>query len=255
MLWGERMRRLGALAGLAALVSACDAASVVRSEDVRRPVDDGAYVELTDRTFAAVTTQAVFRARTAQLSMTVVDPTTSDDMRMSMAVDYGGAEGDMAMSGTITDQHGSSEMRLVDGKAYLREEDESVFYQLPDHLTEEMLGEMGLGGPMGIIGKFADGIESVRFTTSHEVSYGETYRYELVMREAYMAEEFGVPASAIPEFEFVLWLDQDHLIRRMDVTVMGARGSVTMTDWGEPVTIEAPPADEVEPLPMPDDVA
>jgi hypothetical protein len=43
-----------------------------------------------------------------------------------------------------------------------------------------------------------------------------------------------------------LYVDADHLMRRLDMTVGQQHLRMTVSRWGEPVDIAAPPASEIE---------
>ena len=58
--------------------------------------------------------------------------------------------------------------------------------------------------------------------------------------------------SGLPKtVDYDLWLDQDDLMRRIEFTVPGGGGGMTMTmsDWGKPVTVKAPPPGAVMQMP------
>lgn len=253
--WGA-LRLVVAATGLAVTASACGTSVGVGGADAwRRPVSDGDYAPLTEGTFAAVTTAAMHRYGTAHIDMSLVDFASTNDQRMSMDVRYGEDTADLEMSGTVRSADGSGLVVLVGGEVYVREDGRDVFYQFPDRMADRMIAQMGMSSPLQVLIDFSEGIESLRYTISQETSSGEIHRYQLTMRTDYMADQLDVPEAEVPDFSYIMWLDDDHLMRRMEADLMGLRVGVSFSDWGEPVTIEAPPADEVKPLPLPHDTA
>ena len=57
-------------------------------------------------------------------------------------------------------------------------------------------------------------------------------------------------ASALEDVSYDLWLDDQDLMRRMQLDAPGGGGmTITTDDWGEPVTVKAPPASAIIQLP------
>ena len=44
---------------------------------------------------------------------------------------------------------------------------------------------------------------------------------------------------------YTLYVDQDHLMRRIDMTIAGQSIQMLVSDWGKPVEIAAPPASQI----------
>ncbi|RHW27165.1 hypothetical protein D0Z08_10905 [Nocardioides immobilis] len=244
MSWGKRALPLAATAlALPALVSGC---RLVDSHWQLIEAEPG-YVPLTEATFADAITEAMFRHPTMHLEMEAGVGT------MSMDVRYGATDDDLAMTGTYDDGVTVGEMTIVDGEAYFRDEGERIYFQLPDYLVDQVLAEMSMGSPAEMASTFESGIETLEYGASHEVEYGMTHRYDVRMRKEFLADELDVPIERVPDVTYRLWLDDHNLLRRMIVVAMGETVDATFSEWGEPVTIEAPPPGQVEPLPVPTD--
>lgn len=204
------------------------------------------YLPLTTETFAAVTTRTMFRSETTHMDLTIGDESMAMDLRL-------GESDELAMAGTYDDGTSVARMRFVDGEVYIRDETDPVWFQFPDYLADQVTAEMDMGNPATMTADFAGGIESVTYLGAHEVEYGQTHRYDLTMRKDYLADELGIPLSEVPDVAYTVWLDDDYLMRRVNTYTMGYVAVVEFGAWGEPVTIEPPPAGQVDPLPVPTD--
>jgi hypothetical protein len=56
------------------------------------------------------------------------------------------------------------------------------------------------------------------------------------------------PHRRLPDdVTYDVWVDAHNLIRRVESGLAGATSTITMTDYCEPVDVEAPAEDEIEP--------
>lgn len=153
---------------------------------------------------------------------------------------------------------GQVEALTVDGLFYLQ------FPGVPGgkYLEVDPQDESGLGALVGQLGGNSDPSSSVKvFEEATEVSDEgqeeidgvETTRYRVVLPSDAVAESLGADeqvASLLPEeVTYQVWVDADDLIRRLssEIEVAGQTSStvITYTGYGEPVDVEAPPADQV----------
>lgn len=215
-------------------------------DDARLGVVDEGYLPLTADDFAQVTTEAMVAHPTFHMDM------DAGPESMSMDARFDGDE-NFDMAGTYDDGTSVSDMVVLGDEVYVRDEGKRVYYQFPDYLADQVRAEMRSGNPREMAATLAAGIDSLTYAGAHEVDYGTTYRYDLTVTKAALAEQMDIPESAVPDVTYTIWLDEDYLIRRMLVWVLGTTVDVTIDDWGEPVTIQAPPDDEIEPLPLPTD--
>ena len=95
----------------------------------------------------------------------------------------------------------------------------------------------------GLEGAGTKGEEQVEgVTTTH---YTATVNTDKAFAELEMDKGEGTPDEVI----YDVWLDEDDLIRKMSFTQNGAEATMTATDWGQPVTIEAPAESELAEAP------
>lgn len=164
---------------------------------------------------------------------------------------------------------GPAEVRVVDGVAYasmppLTPEGKFVEIRLDDRSSPfGGMHEMQELDPEQAFDAFEAGLREVDHVGEETLQGERLGHYRLTVDPRAAAEESGMPrAEEMPgaqggshmgrmprEVTFDVWLDRDALVHRLELD-KGGQGSavVSLTDWGEPVSVEAPPrADIVEP--------
>lgn len=109
----------------------------------------------------------------------------------------------------------------------------------------EMVEQMQVD-PRDTFDAFEAGLRTVTYVGEESVAGEELDRYRLGVDLEAAAKARGMdlpPASAgIPEtVEYDIWLDDDALMRKVTAVIAGQEVVMTMSDWGKPVTVEAPP--------------
>lgn len=158
------------------------------------------------------------------------------------------------------------EVRLVDGLFYLSmgQLTGGKFWKVDPDDPSGPLGGSGLGSmmrqmaPGQMLAGLEDGIRDVTYVGQEDVSDRQLDHYRVTVDTAAMTRAMGeamrgqaMPsAGAMPKtLTYDLWLDDQDRLGRMDMKVpMGGNDislRVEMTDWGAPVHIVAPPADQV----------
>lgn len=122
--------------------------------------------------------------------------------------------------------------------------------------------DSGLGALIGQLGGSSDpaasievlgGATEVTATGEEEIDGTPTTAYRVVLPREAVADSLGADpqvAQLLPEtLEYDVWVDADDLVRRVTSTVevQGASSTttVTYTDYGQPVDVQAPPAAQV----------
>jgi hypothetical protein len=101
--------------------------------------------------------------------------------------------------------------------------------------------------PMTSFHAMKAGIRSVRYVGRGDVDGVPTDHYLVTVRSAPLLKGTGtrsVPGTP-PTLTYDMWLDDSNLLRRMRFVLAGQRTEMTMSRWGEPVHVEAPPASQV----------
>lgn len=189
---------------------------------------------------------------------------------MSMNMDFGGgslnAEGmvdyttdPVSMSMSMTQEalgDDAIELRLVDGVMYMNmgsmSNDKFVSFDLsdPDNLPPGMESLGDQMDPLAAFKEFEPALTKVTFVGTEDVDGEDLHHYALLMDTSKLASLKELPAEADPpsEVAYDLWFDDEMRVRQMNMTMdMATPVSVEakLFAWGEPVEIEAPPADEV----------
>jgi hypothetical protein len=179
-------------------------------------------------------------------------------------------EGDLSLAGTKPDMvfttdrtpfGGPAEMRMVDGVVYVSVPPmtpEGKFLEIrPGDKSSpfgQMLGEMEQATPEDAFKAFEQGLRDVRYVGEDTVRGEQLAHYRLTLdpRAAARAEggpdSNGMPHSGrVPREATVdVWLDGDALVHRVRID-KARQGSavVDLTDWGKPVTVEAPQRSDI----------
>lgn len=146
------------------------------------------------------------------------------------------------------------DMRLVDGVVYFAMPPmtpKGKFLALDTNDPSSPYGAMGglrQMDPLSTFDAFDAGLRKVRYVGEETVS-GETMdHYVLTVDTAAASRAQGQPVAAgLPErLVYDLWLDEEDLMRKVSFDVNGMVAmDMTMSDWGKPVTVKAPPAGKV----------
>lgn len=192
---------------------------------------------------------------TAQMTMDMGIPGAS--MTVEGQVDYTTDPVNMAMT-MINEAMGDQPMdfRLVDGIVYQNmgamSNNKFLMYDLsdPENLPPGMDGLQEQMNPLSAFEQFEPALKSVTYVGTEDVDGEELQHYAIVLDTSKMESFQGLPADAglPPEIAYELYFDDEMRARQMDMT-MEMKPPVEMKvrffDWGSPVDIKAPPADQV----------
>lgn len=243
--------------------SGADAGSTAAGSTVLAGLKQGE--EVSPDEFVDTVSDGLEESTTAHLEMTMsmgdeVATTAEGDL------DYTTDPPSLAMSMDVP-QAGDMEMVLVDNVMYLKADAMSgdKFWKLDLSDPDSPLGHMGFDkmleqtDPIGALESMRSGIDTVTFEGTEDVDGRELDHYELTVDMESALKSYGgeLPSSAtqaLPDsVTYDLWLDdQDRFAQmRMETPIMKRTVTMEMTldDWGQDVSIEAPPADEVTDMP------
>jgi hypothetical protein len=191
---------------------------------------------------------------TAKVSLSFDGPAT---ITSSGVVDYRGDEPALKMSvegayGTGT----TSEVILVDKKMYLQIAGKNAKYlevdlSDPDNPLASSMGDMSAIDPRATIEAFTQNVKSVSKIGPEDIDGTPTTHYVLVADTKALGDQLGKEAADLPDsLTYDMWLDEEGRPRRIQAD-LGDQGSMKtdMTDYGSEVSIEAPPADQVQAMP------
>ena len=147
-------------------------------------------------------------------------------------------------------------MRLVDGVMYMAMPPmtpEGKFLKLDTNDPNSPFGDLGgvlQGDPLSTFDAFDAGLEKVVYVGAEDVDGEELDHYVLTVdaKKAARAQGTKVP-SGTGTVTYDLWIDDQDLMRRLQFGSGQTGMTLTMSDWGKPVTVKAPPASAIMELP------
>lgn len=192
-----------------------------------------------------------------ELDMVVT--TGGQTMEMAGEVDLGGGQpsvdADLTMPGL-----GATRMIVVDGSAYVSMPgvtDEGMFLEVPQGELEDSGAGLDDIDVASTWEDWDEGAGQVVYAGLEDVDGEELRRYEIVVDVQAVLDASGqtgsdaAEASAAlgDEITYDVWVDEDDLVRRISYTAAGAVTEMTIDRWGEPMDIEAPDPEDVQPMP------
>lgn len=201
--------------------------------------------------------QASVKAGTAHMTMTM---TGQAAMKAQGDVSYAGGNPTMQMTMTMP-QIGagkSMEMRYVGKVLYLQipgmtHSGKFVALDPSDQrspLAQSFAGLSEQMDPLSSMKSMQSAVKSVERVGKGTLEGTPVDHYKVVVDTATVLKAKGqqVPAGMPDTLTYDMWLDQQHLLRKMAFDISGTSFEMLMTKWGEPVKVERPrPADIVKP--------
>ncbi|QIX27056.1 LppX_LprAFG lipoprotein [Nocardioides sp. JQ2195] len=150
--------------------------------------------------------------------------------------------------------------RVVDGKMYmampmLGSGTSDTFFQIdlddPENPLAQSMGGLSSFDPKSTVEMFGQGIEKVTMVGDDSVNGVHTQHYVVTTNTEEFAKSLGDDADLVPkDLTYDVWLDDEGRMAKMEAE-LDAQGSMTLTmsDWGEPVNIVAPPANKIQDFP------
>jgi len=193
--------------------------------------------------------------------------TTHVTMEIGQAGQSMSGEGDISYAGDSTAMQmmlkvpgmggGTIEMRLVGRFMYMAMPPMTPpgkFVKLDTNDPNSPMGDLGGitdGDPLATFDAFEAGLEKAEYVGEEDVSGEDMDHYVLTVDAKKAAEAQGSPmVQGMPEMlTYDLWIDDEDLMRRMKFDQAGADMTMTMDDWGQPVSVKAPPAAAIMKMP------
>jgi LppX_LprAFG lipoprotein len=198
---------------------------------------------LTKDNLVATMLAAMRDKKTARMTMDIGSSISADaDVRYT----GDGTEMKMSMSMGST----KATVILVDGTVYLRQAAGAKYQKI----TKDTLGagetfdQLTALSPSSSIAAMRGAVKKVEYAGTDTVDGTKVDKYHVTTDASAMAKTLGQSGSTsdLPEsVTYDLYVDRDHLMRRIDMTVSDQTIKVLVSDWGKPVTIEAPAPSEV----------
>ena len=243
-----KLKRLGVLAASVTLVptAGCGGSGGTAA-------DNGA--DLTKANFASEIVKAQSAAKTAHMEAAI----QAQGQKMAMTGDVQMAKKDvafdMSMSGAALG--GGARFILVDRVIYLKmpglsQTGKFIKIDTGDSsnpmakMFDQMLGQLD---PSQAFQAF-DAITRLQKRGTQEIDGVETTHYtvDVDTRKALQAQGMAgqVPTGQLPKtLTYDVWVDGQHLVRKLRMDIQGTSVDMSFSQWGEPVDIKAPPANQI----------
>ena len=220
-------------------------------------VGEDAGTELTKENFFTEVTKAQQQAGTSHLEMAF--GVGGQEVTASGDVSVGETPTDSAMSLTMDlGGQGGIEMRLVDGVLYLNmgPMSQNKFAKVDltdpdDPIGQQFGGLLDTVDPSKQLEQLQDSITGFEQEgEAKELDGVDALPYVVTVDSSAIAEQLGAAGAGaqaqVPEeLVYTMWVGPDNLPRRISMDVAGTAMTLDYSKWGEDVSIEAPPADEV----------
>ncbi|MEZ5321124.1 MAG: LppX_LprAFG lipoprotein [Microthrixaceae bacterium] len=202
-------------------------------------------------------TDSVKHYTTAHTTMSM--SMSGQDITVNGEVDYRTTPASMAMTMKSAVAGGDTEIILVDGMMYMKMAslgDKYMKLSVADGASAmgsmtEITDSMD---PVNAMKSMSDAVTVVKLVGEDTVDGAATKHYAMVIDSAKLTAGIGSAGSgSVPkQVTYNLWLDDQDRIRKTEMD-LGTVGKVTMTldRLGEPVTIAAPPADQISEMSIP----
>jgi len=213
-------------------------------------------VPLTADNFLSAISEAGKQAKSGHIAMTV----TAAGATITMDGDFADGEtaADSVMAAKLNLPPDSDiSMRLVGGIVYANfgEKTQNKFVSINPADPASTLGPnfsslLKRANPASQSESLADAISTIEVGGAPELIDGvQATPYNVSVKSSVIAASLGVTgaaAAALPaELKYVYWVGPDNLIRKITIDVAGSVSEITISKWGDPVTITAPTADEI----------
>jgi len=239
--------------------SASPAASGATSTAAEKSAADGAGTEaaaLTADNFATRLTAAQHAKGSAHVAMTTA--VAGQKITVDGKVDLG--DGKVAMDETVTMPGAMPEMtlRAVDGLVYMNlgrlSKNKWIKVDPADTsspLASQFSGLLDGADPTQQLEALQGAVTSLEKSGQPETIDGvQAQKYVVTVDTAKVGEAFksrlGAAGAALPQtITYTYWVGSDDLVRKVETDVSGVKMDMTFSDWGEPVTVTAPPASDI----------
>ena len=149
------------------------------------------------------------------------------------------------------------QMLLVDKKVYMKgmpgiPDGKWAVVDSSSEVGKQMESSLAQADPTKMYDQFEQGVTGVKPLGEDTVDGDKTYKYELTLDTKAMGESLPTDGSAkLPDtITYLAWVDEANHLRKVTFDIMGSKATMTMSKYGEPVDITAPPAAQTVKAPM-----
>lgn len=185
------------------------------------------------------------------------------DMDMSGKADLSGDSPAFDIEMTLPGM-GDAHMILAGGEVYMSMPgvtEEGKFMQVPKEQLGDVASQLDEIDITSTWDAWEEGASKVVFVGQDDVDGEQMRRYEVTVDTEAALDASGqtgedaAAASAMmgEELTYDLWVDADNLMRQVTFELDGTVSKITTDNWGEPMDITAPAADQIQEIGVPSD--
>ncbi|HET7798875.1 MAG TPA: LppX_LprAFG lipoprotein [Humibacillus xanthopallidus] len=149
------------------------------------------------------------------------------------------------------------DMLLVDKKIYLKgmpglPAGKWAVVDSSSDIGKQMESSLAQADPTKMYDQFEKAVTDVKPMGEDSVDGDKAYKYELTLdTKAMGASLAGSSGVKVPDtITYLAWVDDANHLRKVTFDIMGSKATMTMSKYGEPVDITAPPASQTVKAPM-----
>jgi hypothetical protein len=149
------------------------------------------------------------------------------------------------------------QMILVDKKVYMKgmpglPAGKWAVVDSSSAVGKQMESSLAQADPTKMYDQFDKAVTDVKPMGEDSVDGDKAYKYELTLDTKAMGESLpGDTGAKIPDtITYLAWVDEANHLRKVTFDIMGSKATMTMSKYGEPVDITAPPAAQTVKAPM-----
>lgn len=221
--------------------------SPTEATDEPSVIDDGGQVDV--NSFADRLQSGIKKTKQAHIEFTMTG--AGGEMSGTGDVDYTTRPPGMQMTMAVGPE--TIGMVLVDGTMFIQSSqagDKYLAYDLSDPTNPLGAGLSDQLDPAASMRSFVTALASVTSSGSEDVDGQTLHRYELTIDTTKLADQ-SAAAQLPPEMQVTVWLDDRDRMAKTSMDMGAIVYEATLSDFDEPVELEAPPADQVVESPAP----
>jgi hypothetical protein len=149
------------------------------------------------------------------------------------------------------------QMTLVDKKVYLKgmpgvPAGKWAVVDAGSQVGKQMEDSLAQADPTKMYDQFDKAVTEVKPMGEDSVDGDKAYKYELTLDTRAMGRSLpaGSAVKMPDSVTYLAWVDEDNHLRKVTFDLLGSSTTMTMSNFGEPVDITAPPAAQTVKAPM-----
>jgi len=149
------------------------------------------------------------------------------------------------------------EMILVDDKVYMKgvpglAAGKWAVIDSSSTMGKQLAESLNQADPTKMYDQFGAAVQDVKYVGEDTIDGDKTWKYDLTLDTKAMQAQ--LPADAKTQMPstiaYTAWLDEKNQLRKVTFDLSGVKADMTMSKYGEPVDITAPPAADTVKAPM-----